>query len=168
MPDDRWRELFSRTRKELPRAAAAGRIVAASHGDEVELTWNGPATRMLFFPASDGMIENAAKQVAVEYVTAGSSPQTMHRVTSVMLTPATERTGPLTRVSGVLVIGSADARHAYAVDVPVGVKTVEPVDQARARPFASLESRHVFVLLGGVLLGFVLIWVIRKRGRPAG
>ncbi|MCZ6572151.1 MAG: protein-disulfide reductase DsbD family protein [Planctomycetota bacterium] len=171
--DDRWRELFARTRRALPQAPPAGRVSAAVYGDEVELRWNGAATRMVFFPASDGMIENAAEQLAVSFTGRSS-------VTQIMLKPAGERTQPLARVSGVVVIGSADARAAYAIDVPVGEPRARETSigtQAaettrtnpdKPRPFTSFGTRHLLVLLGGVLLGFVLIWAMRKRGRPAG
>ncbi len=179
--DERWRELFARTRKELPQAPPAGRVSAAARGGEVALTWEEPLKsgnveleRMVFFPADDGMIENAAAQPVELLLDADALRKSM----TLVLTPAATRKQPLARLAGVLVIGSADARAAYAIDVPVGATpvregSIETVDAPRENvdrphPFTSFGTRHVLVLLGGVLLGFVLIWAMRKRGRPAG
>ena len=179
--DDRWRELFARTRRALPRAPPTGRVSAAARGREVTLTWDEPVKSgklavpsAVFFPASDGMIENAAAQPAEHVFDLNVRRE---RITLV-LTPATAREQPLTRLAGVLVIGSADARAAYAIDVPIGATpvregSIETVDAPRENvdrphPFTSFGTRHLLVLLGGVLLGFVLIWAMRKRGRPVG
>ena len=131
---------------------------------------------MVFFPADDGMIENAAAQPVELLLDADALRKSM----TLVLTPAATRKQPLARLAGVLVIGSADARAAYAIDVSVGepraretsigtqAAETKRTNPDKPHPFTSFGTRHLLVLLGGVLLGFVLIWALRKRGRPAG
>lgn len=104
-----WRELFERTRAQLPEAAPRGwKISARSEGDNFILTVRGEAAPRdaAFFPLDANVIENSAMQIPAS---SGAGFQLTLRKSDQLLKT-------LAALRGVLVL---DGTRAYEVSAPV-------------------------------------------------
>jgi DsbC/DsbD-like thiol-disulfide interchange protein len=111
-----WRELFQRTRAQLPNPLPPYlKVSATSTGGNFVLVLEGAAAtdEMRFFPIEPGVIENSAAQS----VTSNGS------VVRLTLKKSEQLAKPLSTLRGVIVL---DGNRAYKIDVPVGIET--PVD----------------------------------------
>jgi thiol:disulfide interchange protein DsbD len=103
-------ELFTATRKSLPRAAPAGWKFSATEANGMfALTGNigRRVARATFFPQLESQIDNAAEQKVVPAAVGFR----------LMLKKSDQLLKPIEQLKGVLVLGVGEA---YSVDVPVG------------------------------------------------
>jgi len=117
-PDARTRELFTATRKSLPRPAPAGwKFSAEDAKDSFVLTANigQQVTQAVFFPLAESQMENAAPQV-LQPAPAG------FRLT---LKKSDRLLKPIDRLKGVLVLSG---ERAYRIDVPLSTAGVARID----------------------------------------
>jgi len=125
-PDARTMDLFTATRRSLPRPVPGNwRISVADANDSFVLTANlgHQTTEAIFFPLAESQIENAAPQKLLP-VAAGFR---------LMLRKSDQLLKPIDRLKGVLVL----ADRAYLIDVPLS--KLEAV-----RNSSGIGSRHIY------------------------
>ncbi|HZR71128.1 MAG TPA: thioredoxin family protein [Burkholderiales bacterium] len=161
-PDREHAGAFAAALARLPRAASPGAITATADDRSIRVrvaspsAHSPPAGEVAFFPATPGLIDNAAPQEVV----AGRDglELVLRRSPQPQPLPA--------RLDGVLVESSAGAGHALAVDAPLALASAPAPDAigsaAGARPDvalsadgASFAAAIALAFAGGLLLNLM-------------
>ncbi|HET9251735.1 MAG TPA: thioredoxin family protein [Candidatus Eisenbacteria bacterium] len=127
---------------------ALGWEVSARAGDEIVLTAQPPQgitlSALEFFPNEGLVIESAALQRL-------ESSEGSHRLT---MTPDPNAEGKPSRLAGVLIYTSGDARHGVVIDVPVAGSASAGGTTGAAGP-AGWPIALAFAFLGGMILNLM-------------